>query len=732
MLTRLPAPVTPPPRGWCHRRQDYNGCGCYKARLPQKCQSCKREVLQNDCIEKQVCGWVHVVCQGDSTRGLQSIISDFRHAPLDNQEEEMLSSVARRLLYSSEDEDNEHWQSAAETTQSSHAIPALVDNSDDEVEEEETLGLSAEQMRILSHKPQFGGPPVCINALAGCGKTTTIAFLCQRLEAMYPTANKLYLVYNNKTEIEAKQAGKFPKTRMEIRTTHAFVLRHYFGPQKMNLVNPLNEYALDDIKCVLDLAMKVRPFFPDVDLNCREYKAMLNSVANHVRKTVNNFETSDKMLLSSDHVYSNARTSTNSSTRLEWHDRIPLTKIVDWASEFFLTVQNRCHDVRERGLQGTGITHDGYLKVCQLEQINITSGFQFVIVDDAQDMTPCQAHLFWGNPSVRFNRAIYLFGDKCQQLYQFRGASHSFQDSWRETPNKYTLTGSFIFGTSIAEVASRILRAVDCDELLGRHPVQGEVHDIGHFENHGVVLCRTRVGMFQYLFFNMPRKWCYLDGSSNAFPEPPHWAYALESFLVEIDKFNNVMGEMSSLIAQMDILSNLMESTRLATVQSLPNVEATMATLAPLLAASSQSITSSRLQEVPPTFMYHDEVFSTVEEIKGFIHDEGDTVLLTYLMLLEFLKSQGKSLDEFRDSIQPSFCLLHGKPDDFDGVVLSTVHKARSVEFSRVLVYNDFELDHLANDTQERSSVLSEEASALYVAVTRAKDQLFLATREEV
>ena len=52
-----------------------------------------------------------------------------------------------------------------------------------------------EQMEILSYEPDVG-EVVVVNALAGCGKTSTTALLCNKKHAENPSATILYLVYN--------------------------------------------------------------------------------------------------------------------------------------------------------------------------------------------------------------------------------------------------------------------------------------------------------------------------------------------------------------------------------------------------------------------------------------------------------------------------------------------------------------------------------------------------------
>jgi UvrD-like helicase C-terminal domain/UvrD/REP helicase N-terminal domain len=656
--------------------------------MQQLCQSCHKQVRLEDCIEHQACGWVHVFCEADEARGLPSIQSGFRRARLDAIESEE-RSVKRRLTYDLESDISKCSPERGEEEEdiSECNTEELLYDCVDSSEEDNETPVTYEQKKILDHNPTFGGPPVCVNALAGCGKTTTIALLCLDLEAKYPTFSKLYLVFNKKNQTEAMQSGNFPKKNMEIRTTHAFVLRYYFGVENMHNFKPLDDYTLDDIKEVLGLDSQMKQLFPKDNPRSRKFKAKVNLIASYVRKTVHNFQASDKIQISKDHIFWRATRNTNLSGRSKWRERIPASHYRDWAAEFFRTVTQRCHDVQGGGINISGISHDGYLKVCQLE-MDATADFQIVIVDEAQDLTACQAAMFWGNPDKRSNRVVYLFGDRYQQLYRFRGASTSFQDSWKESPYQFNLTGSFRFGPNIANVASHVLKAMGGEELVGRALDPGEVHDESGFDNDGVVLCRTNQGVYEYLFSNNPCKWCYLDGSSRAFPDPPRWVYRLESFLATV------------------------RETDAANPPSVPD-------------SDDEDLDLEIAEEGTSTFTYKDEVFCTLDEIKSFIDDEGDRDLLKFLQLLLFLKFRGEGLDGFINSIRQSFCRLEGKPDDFAGVVIGTVHKAKGLEFSRVLIYEDFKFSVIERVAVSENCYL-DEANIIYVALTRAKDHMFL------
>jgi hypothetical protein len=153
-----------------------------------------------------------------------------------------------------------------------------------------------EQMKILQHSPKRG-EVVAVNALAGCGKTTTIALLCDKVRKEHPDRKIDYLVYNKSIESEAMQSKKFPKENMEIRTTHAYVLRHYFGVANMHQVKPARDYTLMSIIDELDLMADCKRIFkntlPAGAKGDRVLKRQINTIARDIIKTLNTFQASD-------------------------------------------------------------------------------------------------------------------------------------------------------------------------------------------------------------------------------------------------------------------------------------------------------------------------------------------------------------------------------------------------------------------------------------------------------
>jgi len=590
------------------------------------------------------------------------------------------------------------------------------ESSPDEEGEYANEKRSAEQMAILNYEPEMG-EVVVVNALAGCGKTTTIALLCDKIQKDHPGKECLYLVFNAKARNEAVESNKFPKLNMEIRTTHAYVKRHYFGDDHLK-VKPTVDHKLEDIIDKLDLLRNCEHRFGDKFQGDKKRKTLerrAKTIAGFIRSTIKNFQASADRQLKENHVFWRAKRNSNLTSRNKWRGEIGPAQYVRWANEFFKIVLDTCVAVKNEGTgQEVKIPHDAYLKVAQLE--NLEMPYRYIFIDESQDMTACQADLFWGQHQ-RDGKNIYLFGDVYQQLYRFRGASQSFQKMVSSSKPKFTLSGSFRFGKNIAACATCILKASDRVEIYGRsnndgivEVIPGEAEDKKEEEeydgksreeeednvsgdenisdcdsgeedekglydeveneapNKGVVLCRSQNGMFRYLFANRPARWCYLDGGRRFPQAPERWKVDLETFLIQLE-----------------------------------NNEASQ-------------------------FRYRGEKFCSIENIEEYIDEEGDVDLHRALALAQYLVARHTSITDFHTSLKDSFVPLKDgeSANDYNGIVLSTVHKAKGMEFScPVVVSDDFCFSAIKSSVVSKDR-RSDEANTLYVAITRAMGHLVL------
>lgn len=669
---------------YCLEHREKGVCACYKAKYEQQCQCCKCMLRIGDCTQNLGYGWVHCHCDQDDNRGLPSIRRGFIAAVnlgLALEDEAPSVNARRTLTLEDESVSDEKQNSAAASDEDadeeesskkgSTTATTLAAHHDETAQQQEHL--TKEQSAIIQFRPT-SGDVVCVNALAGCGKTTTISLICNQFHERYSI---LYLVFNRKNQDEASDSGKFPRS-VEIRTTHAYVLRHYFGVHNMHNVKKTEAHVLDDIIDAANLTADVQVIFPDLEGN--KLKARIESIARFIQQTVKKYEASADENMKDDHIPWRARPNSNLTKRTIWKSKLSVTKYLSWSRLYFDVIQERCHRVKDAGAKET-IPYDSYIKVAQLE--GFVTHHTMVMVDEAQDMTPCQADLFWGKHASE-NRVTYLFGDRHQQLYRFRGASNSFKDMMLTPHTKsFSLTGSFRFGENIATAASLVLRTVNGGPLVGRSSDPGQIHDCSDTFDHGIVLCRSNNGILKYIFFASPNKWCYLDHKSKPLAKIPEWVYNLERCmsiveeLEEEDPSNGAAGE------------------------------------------------TGRRRRAIFGFVYRGATLDSVSDIKEFGEDEGDSDLLRYLDLLLFLKSSDTSLEDFRRKILKSFVPRDDCIAKYDGTIMATIHKSKGLEFDRVFLFNDFNFDLMMNPNIAESR-REDEVNTLYVALTRSKSHLYV------
>jgi hypothetical protein len=168
----------------------------------------------------------------------------------------------------------------------------------------------------------------------------------------------------------------------------------------MQHFKPTSDYNLDKIIATLDLTGYCKRNFGS--------KQRVKTIARNIRKTVHNFQCSADKEITEDHVF----------CRTKLRMKIKPSQYISWATEFFGKVREKCFNLIHGVLDQSDIdiSHDGYLKVAQLEELEIPH--DYIIIDEAQDMTACQADLFWGQRQ-RASKRIYLFGDIFQQVYGF-------------------------------------------------------------------------------------------------------------------------------------------------------------------------------------------------------------------------------------------------------------------------------------------------------------------------
>lgn len=689
------------PSGYCIERSANGYCNCFKARLRQRCQSCNSPIEKDHCIFNAGGGWVHRLCPGDENRGYASIFESFNTSVL--RIESGTIDIRRRLEFddkrhSQDDEEAEATdlrkqgedEATAADIESKHGtssqaivspevlrssvedddstvdaklVKRALDFESEHTDGDDTSPLTQEQRAILDYDAS-PGDLICVNALAGCGKTTTIALLCGKFFEEYQQGlQMLYVVFGVKARDEARASRKFPKGGMQINTSHAIVRKLYFG-RNFTCCVPINALNLDDIISELRLETIVAEKFSTLSASRQERRT--KTIAGYIRRTVANFQSTADQKVKQYHVYWLA-TKPSISKHTRWRVSFGAERYVQWAQIVFDLQLKTCREIREHGIERT-IPHDTYMKVAQLEGLRFPH--QVILVDEAQDMTPCQADLFWGRNEERQDKVVYLFGDQWQQLYRFRGASDSFARQFMSVDTvKLTLTGSFRFGKIIAKAASLVLQFAGGKQVVGLSTVPGRYFStIERPMNKGFVICRSNNGMMGYLLRHGSKikRWRFLNGKGRVL-RPNKRICNLEKFL-----WNDV-----------------------------------------------------------ESFTLNGEKFKDVDELREYCQESDDSEFQREIDLVALLMSEDPPVrvEEFFSRIRRTYVDIDkGDPvEGFDGLVLTTCHGAKGLEFDDVYIHWDFSFEALMETPDYLSKPrLVDEVNAIYVAVTRAKKNLYL------
>lgn len=135
------------------------------------------------------------------------------------------------------------------------------------------------------------------------------------------------------------------------------------------------------------------------------------------------------------------------------------------------------------------ISHDVYLKYYALDEPVID--YDFILFDEAQDAD----HLMLSILQQQETKIIFV-GDAYQQIYEWRGAKNAMTLFQGE---ETSLTNSFRFGSHIALLANCILKELQCPhQLLGSSPTPDQVIYKDYLtKDVNAILCRTNAGAIQ-------------------------------------------------------------------------------------------------------------------------------------------------------------------------------------------------------------------------------------------
>ncbi|XP_034719247.1 F-box DNA helicase 1 [Etheostoma cragini] len=503
------------------------------------------------------------------------------------------------------------------------------------------IQLTREQQQILSHNIQ-GNHVVKIVAFAGTGKTTTLVKYAEQR----PHLRFLYVAFNKSVANEAQL--RFP-SNVACKTVHSLAYAKVGRRYKSCLTFNLKPFAISSV------LPQGRGGF---------------SKAKVVTTTLNTFMASTDETINTSHVPCTRRAKNHLREFISEEEK---KLFVEDAT----MIWHKMKDLNETKKEAYYMTHDGYLKLWQLQipKPCLSDQFDVLFIDEAQDCTPAIMDVLLSQRCGKI-----LVGDPHQQIYTFKGAVNALNIV--DHTRIFYLTQSFRFGAEIAYVGATILEVCKgVEKILVGGKQKGGVCDetadkVAAAMKTGVSLCRGKTAILSRCNVSVFSEAVRLTDSN------PH---------CRVHFIGGVAG--ISLNRIMDVW-HLMQGGKFIKD--------------PLIRSFAK-----RNPEGP--FL----------ALKKYVEQTEDLELDAKVSIVE---KYGKRIPELAKRLESCFEGDYNKAD----FIVGTVHKAKGLEFDTVMVTDDFakvpssehNLHH--NPNFSFADIADDEWHLLYVAVTRAKTSLII------
>ncbi|HZW66820.1 MAG TPA: UvrD-helicase domain-containing protein [Hanamia sp.] len=348
---------------------------------------------------------------------------------------------------------------------------------------------------------------------------------------------------------------------------------------------------------------------------------------------------------------------------LNYLETITDAKASSFVKTFYNYIENQTRLLLKKMDKGEiEIIHDFYLKKFQLS--NPVLGFDYILFDEGQDASSAMLHIFLKQKCTKV-----IVGDTHQQIYGWRYAVNSLEKVDFKT---LYLSTSFRFAQPIANLAMEILKFKNhiSGEPVKDVPIKGQGAVLKESKTKAV-LARTNLGLLlkaiEYVTEKKKVKHIYFEGNINSY------TYADEGASL-YDVLNLYNGRHFQI---KDVMIKSMKDLR---------------------------------------------------ELQDYIDKTEDVQLR---MMVEVVKEYGNKIPGIIKSIKDKH-VLNDKKEKAE-MIFSTVHRCKGMEYDSVQIVNDFiteeKLEKLTDNKKKEKinkDKLNEEINLLYVAVTRAKNSLYI------
>ncbi|GBG35084.1 F-box DNA helicase protein 1 [Hondaea fermentalgiana] len=561
------------------------------------------------------------------------------------------------------------------------------------------IALTQEQRDILgaTRRPEdvpAEGLVLRVTAAAGTGKTTTLEALAEHLlEKGHQDIT--YLTFNRAAASDG--AARLP-SKVECRTLHSQAISSLELPHYLNIESESKVESLIRKNFRQDIAHMLRTLDSSQSILLASEKVKL---AFFIRKTLDRFTASKDSLENGFSSQNEYNTYYPARLHHQQEDHLPSD-----VGDFYTRAAREVYDLLKPDPDGNSAggftTYDVLMKEAELRRAPIPGSV--ILIDESQDCTASQ--IKWVLQNKR-GKILVFVGDAAQTIYGFRGAKSKFLMGIRDCSD-FSLTKSFRFGQNIASAANLLLfvkEKVSPKEWKPYRVTGGAAHpgtvDVG-MKDINVRMPFTLIAFTNITLLTEALQ-IIVNARARGIPLP--------KFAI------NGSGEHSGKQRWLSTLKVIDEVIKL------------------------------RQGEITriDSYEFRDRTLDW-DTFKNEVYERSLSKFITAVMLVEERQENARhDLEDFRKYVIDS----NVSPGEAD-ILLTTVHAAKGQEWDTVVMCNDlcklatFNFEGgLSNSQFKRASAFatsmpkasfalphwSDDLNIWYVAVTRAKRQLFLPAR---
>jgi len=585
-------------------------------------------------------------------------------------------------------------------------------------------GMISEYQRSIESNFINGDSHMVINALAGTGKTSVL----KHISSFKPPGEKwLYLVFNKKNQVEAQ--GEFPPG-VTVMTSHAFMGK-VLGQTRDS--DDLPKTQIKDNRSrhgtIVDRIVEKSKLFPRTKPSYKFPKGRANFTAKMIVNQVVGLAKANAL---------DPRDSAISRKIKEMIVGFGISTILKDANteterDYISEVIETSVEVLGLSLPGAASGPDKYLRdhndtlwypAIFRGAANWPSGYDVVLADEIQDFNNCQIVML--DELAKKGSKIVAVGDHNQSIYMFRGAktdAFSNVESMLKNTDKGAVINelpvNYRCGTAIVDYVNQnpntpvsSLQAgvsyegevnvnMDRDTTLNSFEKEWEANG-GKFDKQTAFISRTNAPLIEsalkFITKNIDFEIIGRDVSKE-----------LIDLVNKVTKKNVHIEDFSAKLSDYLSMRESMWGYDISRSNELKDLRTTVESLSSIIYSFSQYDDKSRTTTYPDP--------QTGDQI------DSSSKFVNYIQR----KFKGTDMERGRSQDMKDINELKGKdPKSF--VTLTTAHRSKGLEFDRVFI---IDIDNFPSKKAETEEEISQEANALYVALTRAKNELNILNPDE-